>query len=92
MRLFEYHLTVSKSLREEANRAASLAELERKQLRIVLANVAHVMKTQLMAFQMGIRTLTQLVSQYLGDYEYRSRFEVGYGRDEKCADKGKNYD
>ena len=61
MRIFEYHVAVSNSLRAEADRAATLSETERKQLRMVLANVAHDMKTPLMAFQMGIHTLFQMV-------------------------------
>jgi signal transduction histidine kinase/CheY-like chemotaxis protein len=63
MKLFEYHVAVSNSLREEVNRAAVMAELERKQLRMVLANVAHDMKTPLMAFQMGVHAIAQLIKR-----------------------------
>jgi K+-sensing histidine kinase KdpD len=57
MRAFEYYLAYKKSLQTELANASEMARHEREHLRMVLANVAHDLKTPLQAFDAGIHAI-----------------------------------
>jgi signal transduction histidine kinase/ActR/RegA family two-component response regulator len=60
---FEYYMAYRRSVLSEADRTTEMARREREHLRMVLANVAHDLKTPLQAFDAGIHTIRSLVEE-----------------------------
>jgi hypothetical protein len=57
MNTFEYYRAAHKHFNDQIQQSRQLAGLERKQLKMILANVAHDMKTPLIALDAGIHSL-----------------------------------
>jgi signal transduction histidine kinase/CheY-like chemotaxis protein len=65
MTTFEYYLMAQHRFTDEITQRDRLAELEKRQLKLVLADAAHDLKTPLIAFNAGIHTVMALVEDYL---------------------------
>ena len=57
MTVFEYYYAAQKQFQDEILESNKLASLERYQLKMILANVAHDLKTPLVAFTAGVHTI-----------------------------------
>lgn len=58
---FEYHVALQSSTKLQLTQSLDQAERDKAQLKMVLANVAHDLKTPLQAFSAGIHSLSDLV-------------------------------
>lgn len=57
MQTFEYYCAVKRHCRDEISKNLELAQREQSQLKMVLANVAHDLKTPLSAFSAGLHVI-----------------------------------
>lgn len=64
MTTFEYYLMAQRRFADEISERDHLAGLEQSQLKMVLANVAHDLKTPLISFDAGIHMILTLIQDY----------------------------
>jgi signal transduction histidine kinase/CheY-like chemotaxis protein len=62
MDMFEYHVALQKSMQTQLAHSQDQAERDKTQLKMVLANVAHDLKTPLQAFSAGMHSLQGLMA------------------------------
>jgi hypothetical protein len=60
MTTFEYYFASQKYFKQQIEQTQNQAELEHKQLKMILANVAHDLKTPLTAFEFGLQNILQI--------------------------------
>jgi CheY-like chemotaxis protein/signal transduction histidine kinase len=67
MTVFEYYYAAQRKFQDDMMESNKLASLERYQLKMILANVAHDLKTPLVAFTAGVHTIIKSLERFPRD-------------------------